>query len=88
MRISVREKGKRKFALLLPSRLIFNPLTATLAAGIINKHLEKKDISSAKISAHTLRRFSRSIMKYKRRNRGWKLVEVEKGDGTRVLIKL
>lgn len=86
MRISIREKGKLRFFLVFPSRLIFNRFSSTLAAGIINKKLEKND--GVKIPASSLCRLSRSIMKYKKQNPGWKLVQVENPDSTSVIIKL
>ena len=88
MKILVKTDGKREFLIFFPSRLIFNPLIATCAAGIINKSLRDKGILDCDNTAEQLRRLSRIIMKYKRRHPGWNLIEVNSKEGDNVIVRL
>jgi hypothetical protein len=88
MKIAVKEGGKRKFILLFPSGLVFNSFTSTCAAGIINHSLRENGITKQNIPAKMLRKLSRTIIKYKRKHRGWNLVEVESKDGDNVIVRL
>lgn len=88
MKIAVKYDDNRKLNIRFPSCLVFNGLVCTVAAGSINKKLKKEGISGCRLSAKQLRRLSRTIMKYRRRHRDWKLVEVSSSDGDSVTIKL
>ncbi|HOA85115.1 MAG: hypothetical protein GX057_03670 [Clostridiales bacterium] len=88
MKISVKEKGRRRITILLPSILIFNPLVAACAAGIINTRLRENGILDRDITPQQLRRLCRIIMRYKRKHPDWNLVEVKSQEGDEVVIRL
>lgn len=88
MKISVKKDGRRELLILFPSCLLFNPLVATCAAGIINKCLRDKGVLDRNITAEQLHQLSRTIMKYKRRHPRWNLVEVHSKEGDDVIIRL
>ncbi|MBD5103901.1 MAG: hypothetical protein HDT47_03445 [Ruminococcaceae bacterium] len=75
--------------LTLPSRLILNGLTATLAPKWINKKINGfKKNSEISITGSQLRTLIREINRYRRKHKDWVLVEVEEGEnGDRVIIK-
>lgn len=75
--------------LTLPSRLILNSLTATLAPKLINKKINGgKNNSGIYLKGSQLRRLIREINRYRRKHKDWALVEVEEGEnGDRVIIK-
>lgn len=74
--------------ILFPSRLIFNRLVSTCAAGVINKSLRDKGILGRDITNEQLRRLFRVIMKYKRRHPRWNLVELHSKEGDDVIVRL
>lgn len=73
----------------LPSRLILNSLTATLAPKLINKKIKGgKNNSKISVTGSQLRRLIREINRYRRKHKDWVLVEVEEGTtGDSVVIK-
>lgn len=73
----------------LPSRLILNSLTATLAPRLINKKVNSgKDECKPKITGSQLRVLIREINRYRRKHKDWVLVEVEeRATGDKVIIK-
>lgn len=73
----------------LPSRLILNSLTATLAPKWINKKIKGSgNDTKLCVKGSQLRRLIREINRYRRKHKDWVLVEVEEGaTGDRVVIK-
>ncbi len=86
MKIKIRSSS-RKLVLWFPSRLIFNPITATLAGSkIIHKIFdgEEKNI----ISPKACRTLFREINRCRRKHKNWTLVDVCTSDGTEVNVRL
>lgn len=73
----------------LPSRLILNSLTATLAPKLINKKIKGRgNDTKLCVKGSQLRRLIREINRYRRKHKDWVLVEVEEGaNGDKVIIK-
>lgn len=81
MKIIVREKQGRTFSLTIPTGLMLNRATAFLLPGV----LEMKGITLAR--KQTMRMIQ-AIRACRRSCPGWKLMEVESGDGSYVEISL
>ena len=74
---------KKKFFIILPTVLILNRFTATIATKII-----KSKWPSIDISAKNLIKLIDSIKKYKQNNKHWELLNISSADGEIVFICL
>ena len=86
MRIYIREKSGQKIKLRIPTALIFNNLTATIATGAIRKHVDFPD--GVNLTPAQGRALVRAIRECKRRYPRLNLVEVDSADGDSVRIRL
>ena len=81
MKISIDVPNKKPIRLVIPTRLLFNSLTAAIGAQVLrNKNL---DLS---ISSKDVRRLVREMHRMKQKHRNLLLVDVEAADGTIVRI--
>ena len=80
MRIQVND-GNRRIVIPLPTGLVFNSLTASIAVRAAAEH-------GVVMSAAQMRRFFRAVKAYKRAHPDWVLVDVQSADGEAVKIKL
>jgi|HigsolmetaAR203D_1030402.scaffolds.fasta_scaffold01584_6 hypothetical protein len=82
MKISIDVPGEKPIRLVIPTRLLFNSLTAAIGAQVLRNNKEL-DFS---ISGKDLRRLVRELHRMKRKHRNLLLVDVETADGTIVRI--
>ena len=93
MYINVNSDG-HKIKLMFPTGLIFNPVTAHIAAGCIKgkagEKLREEDLplEITSIDAGTLSKLFRVINLCRKRFPDWYIVEVDSADGDVVRIKL
>ncbi len=86
MKIKIRS-ASHKLSLWLPSCLIFNPITATLAGSkIIHKIFDGEGEKT--ISPKACRALFREINRCRRKHKKWTLVDVRASDGTEVNVRL
>lgn len=81
MEIRIRSKEGPNLWIPLPTGLIFNRLTAPIAARAMAQY-------GAGLSAGQLTRFFAAVKRYKRTHPDWVLAEVQSADGDYVLVKL
>ncbi len=81
MRIVVKNKGEKDIRLLLPTGLVFNPVTALFVPAVSNKY-------GVHITARQAMAFIKALYDCKRRFPNWVMVEAEDADGDKVEIKL
>lgn len=83
MKISVDLPGRTPIRLAIPTRLLFNVLTATIGARMMrNQNLDLP------VGGKDLRRLVRELHRMKRKHPNLLLVDVETADGTIVRIRL
>lgn len=85
MRIIVKSPNEKPIRIILPTRLVFNKLTARIGAGAINKYIPSKKF---KINSHDLHRFMKGINRIKHKYPGLVLVDAESSDGEKLQIRL
>ena len=86
MKIKIVEENKKRFCLILPTRLLFNALSATLLPVFAKRELEKQGIH---MKAKDLRKFVRVFYKTRRHFGGrLDIVEVKSSEGDIVKITL
>ena len=81
MRIIIKEPDGRNINIRLPSRIVFNRITAVFAPMVVKNrgiHFTRKQ------ALH----FIKAINSARRKNPGWKLVEIESSEGQHVEIQL
>jgi hypothetical protein len=84
MKIVVGSARGKTIKLLLPTRLIFNSITATIGARMIRKHARM----DSSINAHDLRRFVKEVNRMKKIHPRMNIVDIESADGDIVQIRL
>ena len=86
MKIKVSEKGKVKFKISIPTRLVFNGFSVTAYAFFVKTGFCESDLG---LDAKSLRKFVKGFYEC-RKNFGGKfdMVDVETKDGTSVKITL
>lgn len=82
MRIYVNSPGERKIDLRFPTGLVFNRLTAAIAAPIMSRELKTRITASALIC------ITQEIRRCRKQMPNWNLVEVNSPDSRDVIIKL
>jgi hypothetical protein len=82
MKVVIKSENK-KFAIILPTALILNRLTATIATKII-----KSKWPSIDISTKDFMELINSIKNYKKSNKYWELLNISSADGEIVYISL
>lgn len=88
MRISV-DSGGKITNIRIPSRIIFNSLTATIAgSAIISKSIQSCAKREVKVDARTARAVFREINRCRARYPDWILVEVDSAGGEQIRIRL
>lgn len=80
MKVVIKSENK-KFGIILPTELILNRLTATIAIKII-----KSKWPSIDISTKDSMKLINSIKKYKQNNKHWELINISSADGDIVYI--
>ena len=93
MRILIQEPDRKPKRILLPTPLIFSPLTATLASNLIRRSARKHGTAQEDlqpISAKNLRLLCRELRRAGKRLRamGLPLVEVDDRQGKKVTVTL
>lgn len=103
MKIIVQESGEKPIKIILPTGMIFNPVTAMIVSPLINKtlagKLSEEDIDEAeelaehpvenrRIRTADMIRFMNEVNRMKRIHKGMPLVEVEDDGGDGVKIYL
>lgn len=81
MRVFIKEQGGHTIRLRIPTRLVFNSLTARIAPKVLQER--GFCLTSAQLAA-----FFRTINTCRKHHRGWKLAEVHSADGDVVEITL
>lgn len=79
MKISV--KGDREIELVLPSRLVLNPLSASLLPKLLKEH-------GVSVSGAQARALFKALNHCRRTHPEWVLVQVQSARGEEVLIRL
>lgn len=83
MRIFIHSPNERKkINLRFPTRLLFNYVTVTLGAKMIDKYV----VMDGAISTHDLRRLVKVLRRMKKKHPHLKLVDIESKDGEVVQI--
>lgn len=85
MRILIQSSGEKAIKITLPTRMLFNSLTASIGAKAIRRYVSTDDV---KLSSADLRRLMKEINKIKKRFPGLLIVDVESSDGDIVKISL
>lgn len=80
MRMYVKN-GKKYIGILLPTGLVLNRFTATVAA----HYLQKQGLE---VTKEQLRIFIKTLNSYRRAHKDWVLAEVDSADGEHVFVKL
>ncbi len=104
MKIEIFDEGKRVINLVFPTAVIFNGLTAKIAAKLIEKTLAGKaedtdeeiqdlteiaeNLPESHLDSADITKLCTEIRRFKRRNPGFVLVEVQDSDGDGVIITL
>lgn len=81
MQIRVKDKDGTNLFVPLPSGLVFNGLTAGIAARVASEN-------GVNITPDQMRRLFAIIRQYKKAHPDWILVEVQSADGDEVMVKL
>lgn len=81
MKILVKEHEGHSIRLMLPSGLVLNSLTASF----LPKYLEEQGIH---ITREQALMFIKELNRFRKKHKGWKLVEVQDADGDFVEIRL
>ena len=83
MNVFIKEGGEKpkKFRVILPTSLILNSITAGFA-------VKEAEENGVKITKEQMINLFKAIKKYKRRHRGWTLVDAVSSDGSEVRVKL
>lgn len=83
MRIFIHSPGNRTIRLALPTRLLFNNVTALIGASMFRTQLANSGIKAA-----DLRKLVRELHRMRKKHPGLMLVEVEQSGGDTVRIRL
>ena len=81
MRIVVKNKGEKDIRLILPTGLVFNPVTALLLPAAAKNH-------GVRITTRQAMAFVKALHDCKHRFPNWVMVEAEDADGGKVEIKM
>lgn len=81
MQIRIREKDGTNRWIPLPTGLIFNGLTASIAAKTASGY-------GVTITARQMNRLFAIVRRYKKAHPDWVLVDVQSADGDHVMVKL
>lgn len=84
MKIQIREQD-HNFTLVLPTRLIFNKISARIANHFARKYAPD---AMAGISPEALEALCTELGRIKKKYGSWDLVEVDSADGEKVIITL
>lgn len=82
MRIIIKEKGVKKFSLRLPSALALSPVSVFLMTGRLGQ------TNGMKLTRRQAMAMAKALRRFRKKHKGWKLVEAESSDGSRVEIIL
>lgn len=82
MRIYMEENGRQKINVHLPSGLVLNTVTATLAAAFV------KGQDGERYTGEQLRRAVQAVNEYRKSHPEWVLMEVQTHTGQQVEIRL
>lgn len=86
MRILVHAAGERPIRVALPTRLLFNSLTAALAKTALQKYVPSEN--GVRLRAQDIRRLMRELGRMKRIHPHLELVSVDSADGDHIRITL
>lgn len=85
MRITIKSPNEKTIRIILPTRLLFNSLTARIGAGVVNKYVPSDKL---KLKSRDLQKFMKEVNRIKRKYPGLLLVDLESSKGETVQIKL
>ncbi len=92
MRIKIKESSGKKFSIVIPTGLIFNPVVATLLCGVANRAIDEntEDSNNIELTPKQMRILFKAIRVAAKQLKKDKLplVEVVSADGEEVLIDL
>ena len=84
MKIKVKDADKN-IKIIFPTCLVLNRLAALAAPKFLNKKLKRHGIEIT--SAQSVK-FVKTVNRFRRRHKNWKLVEVNSADGEHIEIRL
>ncbi|MBO7245920.1 MAG: hypothetical protein J6V56_04055 [Clostridia bacterium] len=85
MKINIKSPSRR-FVLWVPSFLVFNPVTASVAGRWINA--KTKSGKKSGVSSRACRKIFKEINRCRRKNKDWRVVDILSPNGEHILIKL
>jgi hypothetical protein len=85
MKITIQSPGEKTIKIAIPTRMLFNGLTAKLGFASIRKYVSTEELN---LSSTDLKRLVKEIRKTKNKYPHLELVNVESSDGSKIIIKL